>query len=389
MNKVFSLCIIIIGFVIGIYFPELALELGFLGDLFLNYLKMLIIPIIFVSIFLAVANLDPDELKSLGSKTLLYYLSTSFLAALTGFIVSKFFIFSSETVTSAVSDKPEVSEFSFQELILSFMPSNIFNSISSGNIIHIVVFSLLVGLAVLFIKKESKTILINFSNSIDEVLNVLIGWGLKFAPVGIASLIARIIAKTELEVFSELIPLFWAIGLSVGIHLFITLPSLGFFVGRFNPFKYFLMIQKPLLTALATASSSATLPVSIKTLDDSGVVKEKTSGFVLPLGATLNMDGSALYQTLVIFFLAQISGITLDLSSQILVIFIVLISSAGTAGIPAGGMIMMAAVMEMVNIPTEYIAIYVLIDRFWDYPVTMVNVCGDLFAARTVDRFIK
>lgn len=389
MNKFLSLFIIGIGFVLGIFFPSLAIDLGFLGDLFLNYLKMLIIPIVFISIFLAVANLDKNELKNLGSKTLLYYLLTSLMAGVTGFLVSKFFNFNSYPTGGVLLSKPEISEFSFSELILSFMPKNIFDSVADGNIIHLVVFSLLVGLAVLFIKREKREILVNFSNAIDEVLNVLISWGLSFAPIGIASLIAKIIANTELAIFSELVPLFWAIALSASIHMFLTLPSLGYLIGRFNPWKFFIVIQKPLFTALATASSSATLPVSIKTLDDSKLVKEKTSGFVLPLGATLNMDGSALYQSLVIFFLAQVSGVTLGMGDQILVIFVIMISSAGTAGIPAGGMVMMAAVMDMLGIPTEYIAIYVLIDRFWDYPITMVNVCGDLFAARTVDRFIK
>lgn len=389
MNKYLSITIIVLGFIIGVYFPKIAIDLGFLGDLFISYLKMLIIPIVFISLFLAVAKLDREELGSLGSKTFLYYLLTSFFAGATGFIVSQFFSFKNYPKGGIFLGTPKVAEFSLSELIVSFMPNNIFSSISSGNIVHLVVFSLIFAMATLFIKKGNRDGLVQIASGVDEVLNVMITWGLKFAPIGIASLIAKIIANTSLSIFEELFPLFWAITIAASIHLLITLPLFGYFIGKFNPFKYLMLIRKPLVTAFVTASSSATLPVSIKTLDNSGVVKEKTSGFVLPLGATLNMDGSALYQSLVIFFLAQISGVTLGMTDQILVIFIIMISSAGTAGIPAGGMVMIAAVMDMLGIPAEYIAIYLLVDRFWDYPITMVNVCGDLFAARTVDRFIK
>ena len=286
-------------------------------------------------------------------------------------------------------DNNQVASLSFGDMLLGFMPKNIFESLSNGSLVHIVVFSLLAGFATLFINKESQTPLVDLAESADKVLNILIGWGLVFAPIGISSLIAKIIAQTDLSIFKEVIPLFWAIGTSSTIHMFITLPILGYLVGKFNPFKFMLAMRKPLATALVTASSSATLPVSIKTLDDSGEVKEKTSGFVLPLGATLNMDGSALYQTLVIFFLAQVAGISLDVTQQIMVIILVMVSSAGSAGIPAGGMVMVVALMGMLGIPSEYVALYVLVDRFWDYPITMVNVCGDLFAARSVDRFIK
>ena len=186
-----------------------------------------------------------------------------------------------------------------------------------------------------------------------------------------------------------MISLFVAITMAASIHLFINLAFLGKVVGGFNPFLFLWKMKKVMVFALSTASSSVTLPVSIKELEKETDVGPKTARFVLPLGATLNMDGSALYQSLVIFFFAGISGIELTIASQITIIIIVMISSAGTAGIPAGGMVMMGAVMQMVGIPLDYLAVYILIDRFWDYPITMLNVCGDLFAARTVDRFIK
>jgi Na+/H+-dicarboxylate symporter len=144
-----------------------------------------------------------------------------------------------------------------------------------------------------------------------------------------------------------------------------------------------------LIVALATASSSATLPVSTRVLENNAGVSPKTTGFVLPLGATLNMDGSALYQSLVILFLGGLAGIDFTFAQQLLVILFVLLSSAGTAGIPGGGLMMMGTVMQMVGIPLELIGIYLLVDRFWDPIITAINVMGDLFGAKVIDRFVE
>jgi Na+/H+-dicarboxylate symporter len=197
------------------------------------------------------------------------------------------------------------------------------------------------------------------------------------------------VAKTELSSFEKLYSLFSGISVALFIHIFVTLFILAKFVGKFNLYKFIFKIRKALVVALTTASSTATLPVSTEVLKTQVGVKSKTAGFMLPLGATLNMDGSALYQSLVIIFLANFAGIDLNFYQQFLVFFFVMTSSAGTAGIPAGGVMMVGAVMGMIGIPMEYIGVYLLIDRFWDYPITMVNVLGDLVGAKIVDRYIK
>lgn len=379
------------GIIIGLYLPAVALSLEFIGNIFILMLKMMIIPLVVTSVFLSIAKLKTSELKSLGGKTILYYFVTSTFACVTGLLIANSYSFTSGIQIADVSkyDPSKLTNISFGSVITSFFSGNFFNALTEGNIVQIVVFTLFIGIASLKVKVEHRNFLIQFSEAIQEMMMVIIHWIVKIAPIGILSLLASIVAKTEAKIFYGLGPLFLAISAAVLIHALITLPAIGYFVGRFNPYKFIIQVKKALIVAVTTASSTATLPVSTQVLNDEVKVKAKTTGFVLPLGATLNMDGSALYQSMVILFLGEFAGMQLSLVQQFLVFFFVMTSSAGTAGIPGGGLMMFGAVMEMVGIPLEYIGIYLLIDRFWDYPVTMVNVFGDLIGAKTVDRFIK
>jgi proton glutamate symport protein len=381
----------LLGVLVGIYLPDVALNLEFVGKIFILLLKMMIIPLVVTSIFLSIAKLKVSELKSLGGRTILYYLTTSSLACFTGLMIANSYSFTDGILLQNVSDydPSKLANISFSSVITSFFSGNFFNALAKGNIVQIVVFTILIGLASLGIRKEQRDFLVTFSDAVQEMMMVIIHWIVKIAPIGIFSLLAAIVAKTETKIFYGLGPLFLAIAIAALIHTLITLPAIGFFIGGFNPFKFILKIKKALIVALTTASSTATLPVSTQVLSEEGEVKAKTTGFVLPLGSTLNMDGSALYQGMVILFLGEFAGMSLTLSQQFLVFFFVMTSSAGSAGIPGGGLMMFGAVMEMVGIPLEYIGVYLLIDRFWDYPITMVNVYGDLIGAKTIDRFIE
>lgn len=388
--EVLTILLVILGIIVGVYFPGSAKSLAFIGKLFISYLKLLIIPLVFTSIFLAIVNLVKKDLFSLGSKTLFYYFITSSLACITGLAVSQIFTIEPSGVISELANyKSELGSLSFSDIILSFMPSNIFKSITNGNIIHIVVATFISAIAATSIEKKLQNRLKESVEAIHEVLIVLIQFGMRLAPLGIASLVANIIATTEVSKFSSVIPLFGTILIAVVIHTCVSLPLIAYYFGGFNPWKYLKVIKKPIIVALTTASSTATLPVSMQTLEESGEVKTKTSKFILPLGATLNMDGSALYQAMVVLFLAQFAGLSLAFADQLLVFLFIMISSAGTAGIPGGGIMMMGAVMGMVGIPLEYLSVYILIDRVWDYPITAVNVYGDLIGAKTVDRYVK
>ena len=218
----------------------------------------------------------------------------------------------------------------------------------------------------------------------------MINWVLYIAPLGILSLVWVTLAQFEKTDFSELKNFFIATAIAALVHSLITLPLVGKFLGRFNPFSYLIKVKQALIIAFASASSSATLPVSTKVVEEAGV-SEEVSRFVLPIGATLNMDGSALYQALLAMLFVSISGIDMSIADQLLLFVFIALSSAGTAGIPGGGIIMMTMVINLLGIPNPeyFLGLYILVDRFWDYPITAINVWSDLVGAKVVNQWIK
>ena len=385
-----TLLLAILGIPIGYYFKDISINLAFIGQVFILLLKVLIVPLVMSSIFLAVTNLKLNDLKKLGSRTISYYLATSALACIVGLSIANLAGIGNIEGLSGYANYEEtgIENFTLSSLLVSFFSGNIIKSLAEGNIIQLIVFTFIFAFGTLSLKEENRLPLVGLANSIQEVIMNLIKWIITFiAPIGVFSLVANLVAQTDFKIFMGFGPLFTAILIAMVIHVCLTLPTIAYFIGRFNPLRFVFQVKEALVVALTTASSAATLPISMRVVKDNAGVKEKTSDFILPIGATLNMDGSALYQGIVILFLAEMAGISLDLSQQILVFFFVMMSSAGTAGVPNGGIIMMGAIMGMLGIPLEYLGIYLLIDRIWDYPVTMVNVFSDLIGAKTVDRF--
>lgn len=379
------------GVALGIYFPEISLSLEFIGKIFIQLLKMLIIPLVVTSVFLAIARLKGPALKRLGLGTAIYYFFTSAMAALTGLLIANLIDFrrmnSFQFKLEHHFDPSKLASVSFGDVAASFFSGNFFNALSEGNIVQIIVFTLIVSFAALNIEASKRKALLEFSQAIQDLMAQVIAWIVKIAPLGIFSLLAAIVAKTDVAIFKGLSSLFIAITAAAVVHAAVTLPLIAKLVGRFNVLSFISQVREALMLALSTASSAATLPVSQKVLEEKAGVSKETAGFILPLGATLNMDGSALYQSLVIIFLGEYAGMDLTIYQQSLIFIFVMTSSAGTAGIPGGGLMMVGAVMQMTGIPLEMIGVYLLIDRFWDYPITMINVFGDLVGAKTLDRF--
>lgn len=379
------------GLALGFMAPELSKQLGFLGEIFLTLLKMMIIPLIFISVFLAVARqASNSELSRIGFKTILYFFSTSAIACVTGILAANLLPSAAEGVASySRYDASKLSAISFDQVILSFLPSNIVKALANGEIIQIVFFSLLLGIACMRLETSKKDSLVNVADAAHDLIMIVIQWVLLLAPIGVFSLVAAVIAKTEATSLVGLGWLFAAISAAALTHCLVTLPAFGYLMGRFHPYKFIFNVKEALLVALATASSSATLPVSTRVLQENEKVSPKTTGFVLPLGASLNMDGSALYQVLVVLFLGHMAGIDFTLAQKFLVFMFVMLSSSGTAGIPGGGIMMMGAMLQMLGIPLELIGIYLLVDRFWDPPITAINVLSDLFGTKIIDQYLK
>lgn len=381
--EIASLIAVIMGIVFGIFLPDHSSYFKFLGDIFLTLLKMLILPIIMVSLFLAIAKLPSlTTLRQLGAKTFLYYLSTTVLAVLTGLIMANIFIFSGNvdvTDTNAAN-----TDFS---LIQKIFPSNIFASLANGEILHIVVFAIMLGMAVTTMAANKKAQLVELADTVYEAIIILVGWILKLAPLGIFSLVWTTISGFDMKMFASLTNFFLAVAIGLFIHSCISLPLILKLFGKYNPWRFFLEAKQALIVAFSTASSSATLPVSTKVLEENSGVSKQAANFVLPLGATLNMDGSALYQALLAMLFVTMAGMHVSFDQQILIFIFVILSSSGTAGIPSGGIIMMTMVINLLGLENGdyYLGLYIMVDRFWDYPTTMINVWGDLIGTKTID----
>ncbi|MEZ4957822.1 MAG: dicarboxylate/amino acid:cation symporter, partial [Saprospiraceae bacterium] len=371
------------GIVFGIFLPDYSSYFKFLGDVFLTLLKMLILPIIMVSLFLAIAKLPSlATLRQLGAKTFLYYLSTTALAVLTGLVMANIFIFSGNVdVTDTTNASTDFS------LIQKIFPSNIFASLANGEILHIVVFAIMLGMAVTTMAANKKAQLVELADTVYEAIIILVGWILKLAPLGIFSLVWTTISGFDMEMFASLTNFFMAVAIGLFIHSCISLPLILKIFGKYNPWTFFMEAKQALIVAFSTASSSATLPVSTKVLEENSGVSKQAANFVLPLGATLNMDGSALYQALLAMLFVTMAGMHVSFDQQLLIFIFVILSSSGTAGIPSGGIIMMTMVINLLGLENGdyYLGLYIMVDRFWDYPTTMINVWGDLIGTKTID----
>jgi len=380
---------IIFGVLAGIYLKDLVIHLKIVGDAFLSLLKMITIPLIFASIFVSIASLTSiQDLKNLGLKALLYYFSTTFLAVLTGILIVNLIHFhpvSDINITGNVEHKP----FTVEALIKSFIPSNIFQSLFEGKVLHIIIFSMLFALAVLTLHKSKKELITNFFDGINDAMLTIAKWIINLSPIGVFALISYIVAEKGLGAILSLWQYVLAVVLGLFIHAFVNLPIIGFIFGKFNPYKYFLKVKEALLIAFSTSSSSATLPVSLEVAEKKANIDKKVAGFVLPLGATVNMDGTALYEAVAVMFVASMYGMDLSLTEQIIVFFTASLAAIGAAGIPSAGLVTMTLVFSAVGIPLEGIALILVVDRFLDMLRTATNVWGDLIGTKIIARYFK
>jgi len=378
---------LVLGVLLAVAWPSGASYVAWLGDIFLSLLKVLILPLILVSIYAALAT--GVDLRRLGALTLGFYVVTSALAAgsgtLIGFVASRGIepgLLSLEQVaTNTVADG-----FSLERLIASFIPSNLFASLADGNILHIVVIAIFAALASRGLDRRRRDLLGDAADAVNGLLMRMLGVLLKIAPVGIAALVYGSLAGMDWAAVFELRPFVWAVAAAAVLHAALFLPLLLVLGSGRSPLAFVGQVRAALATALATASSSATYPVSKQVLEAKAGVSPRTTSFTLPLGATLNMDGSALYQSILLIFMAQLAGVEVSPLQALFIVLLTMASSAGTAGIPGGGIAMMAFMLDLLGLPQTYLALYLVVDRFFDYPITALNVWGDLIVATVVDR---
>ncbi|MDF1883020.1 dicarboxylate/amino acid:cation symporter [Sulfurimonas sp. SAG-AH-194-C21] len=383
---------IILGVLFGLLLPELALEQKMIGTAFIYFLKMIVVPLVFSSIFVAILGLGSVEhLKRLGIRTIGLYMLTTALAVIVAIIAMNIFHIgehiSSEGLEFAKAHS--VAPFSLETMLLSFIPTNVFHSLSSGSMMQIIVFAVMFGVASLHLKPTQQEPLSSFFNSVSEAMLIVSEWIIKLTPIGVFSLISYVIAEQGIDV---ILGLYKYILVVVGVIIFhgvVTLPIVLKFFAKINPYEYLLSVREASIMAFSTASSAATLPVSMRIVEEIGGVDKKTASFVLPLGATVSMDGTAAYLTVAVLYIANLAGTVLSFGDQVLLGITVVSLSIGVAALPSASLVMMVVILNQLGLPVEYIAVVVAVDRILDMCRTSLNVTSDLVVTKIIDVYEK
>lgn len=375
-----------LAIVFGILFKNAVPYVSWMGVVFLKGLNMVIIPLIVSSMISGVVNIgDAKNLGRVGLKTMSYFILTSIVALFTGLILVNL-IKPGVGAELGLHQNPlelSLTKVTFGDVLLNIVPSNIVKAMVENQILSIIFFSLLFGFFITKTEVKYKSILSEFFNAIFEVMMKLTMFIIKFTPLGIFGIIAKLVAEQENlgALFSRLGLYGLVVILGLVIHSGITLPLLIKIFAKVNPINHFKAVREPLLTAFSTSSSSATLPLTMEAVEHKSGVSNTISSFVLPLGATINMNGTALYELVAAMFIAQAYGIDLSFGQQLILVVTGLLASIGSAGIPMAGMVMMSVVLSSVGLPLEGIGLILAIDRFLDMFRTTVNVWGDTCGA--------
>jgi len=371
--------------------------IGFLKDVFLNLLRMVIVPLIFFSIVSGVLSIGGGAgLGRIGFKTVCYYVGTSLLAIVTGLTLVNFIrpgvgaSFEFEEVPDGFEASTGIADFMF-DFFLNLIPTNVVEAMVEPNVLQIIVFALLFGYFVTCIPEPYRGTLSRVCEGGFQVMMKLVRFVIRFAPVGIFALITKVTAEAGFKAFESLGLYALCVVAALAIHACITLPLILIFVARVNPLRHFSAMTKALLTAFSTSSSSATLPITMECIEERSKVSNRVTSFVLPLGATVNMDGTALYECVAAVFIAQVYMTTgmvepLTFGQQFLVVVTALAASIGAAGVPMAGMVMISIILTAIGLPLEGVAIILAVDRPLDMCRTMVNVWSDSCGAVTVAR---
>ncbi len=384
----------------GIFYV-LKLVFHYMGDIFVRLLKMMVVPLVFASIYMAIVNLKSiKEIGKIGSKTIGYYLLTTALAVGMGLIVVN--LIQPGNVDGALGDSlreamgiPEkvtnasVGDKGSVEIILDtlvgMIPKNPIEAFATMNVLQIIFFSIFLALIAIAIPKKSAP-LSNVVESIDALIQKGVAVLMKVAPFFLFFVVGRMFMKVGVVALLPLIKYAFTVLLGLSVHGFVTLPILIWLFTRKNPYKLLSQMITPLLTAWATASSAATLPVTMKTLQDDVGVNPKVSNFVLPLGATINMDGTALYESVAVIFIAGIMGIELTVGAQLIIFITASLAAMGAAAIPGAGLVTMGIVLSAVGLPLDAIGMILAVDALLDQFRTAINVWGDATAAYVINQ---
>ena len=410
---------IIIGLILGLLFGILAASQGWggftndwiapFGKIFINLLKLIAVPLVLSSLITGVASLsDLKKLSRIGGKTITIYLVTTAIAVTIGLIAVNILepgetvpedmkIKLQNTYQSAASGKleaaQEVKERSVLQPVVDMVPSNFFSSASNNrNMLQVVFIAIIVGIALIQIPKDKSRPVLEFMEGINDLVIKLVDNIMLLAPIGVFALIADTITSVAGNNINNVIELLSALGfymlaviMGLLIHMLITYSVVLKLFSKMPLKKFYQGIAPAQLLGFSTSSSGATLPVTMECCEDELGVSEEVSSFVLPLGATINMDGTALYQAVAAVFIAQTLGMDLSIGAQLTIVLTAVLASIGTAAVPGAGIIMLVIILEAINVPSAGIALILGVDRILDMMRTVTNVTGDASIAVAVD----
>jgi DAACS family dicarboxylate/amino acid:cation (Na+ or H+) symporter len=376
---------IVVGLLLHSFGPAAAGVEGFLvdgvfnvvGSIFISLLQLMVVPLVLVSLVCGVTALgDLRALGRVGGKTLGLYLITTAIAIMLALTIATLlspgegFVLSEQDISYEGSEAPAL-----RDVLIDMFPQNPVRAMAEGQMLQIIVFALLFGFAVTLAGEKGRHV-INLFTDLNEVIMNMVLLVIKLAPIGVFALLARTFATEGLALVGPLAGYFIAVVMGLALHLGVTYSVLLRLFGL-SPLSFFKQIRTPMSFAFSTSSSSATIPVTLNTLETRLGVRNSVAAFTVPLGATINMDGTAIMQGVATVFIANVYGIDLGLTDYLVVILTATLASIGTAAVPSAGLIMLAMVLNQIGLPVEGIALIIGIDRILDMLRTAVNVAGD------------
>jgi len=384
---------ILIGLIIGLLYGLLLKShveyVSWMGVIFLRALKMIVVPLVLTSLISGVTNIGSgSSLGRLSLKTLGYYMLTSIIAILTGLFLVNIIepgAGASSELTSSM-EQFTLTEKPLSETLIEIIPTNIFQAFIEANMLAIIFFAILFGFFITKLNGKHKQLLTDFFDAAFEAMMKITLFIIKFAPFGVLGIVAKVVAEQEnIFALAERLGLFMlVVVIGLCFHAFISLPLITRILVKVKPYKHMNNMATPLLTAFSTASSNATLPLTMEAVEHKSGVSNKIASFTLPLGATINMDGTALYELAVAGFIAQLTGHDLTFVQQFIIVATALLASIGTAGVPMASYVAMTIIFTAIGLPLEYMLLVLPVDRPLDMLRTATNVWSDTCAAVVV-----
>jgi Na+/H+-dicarboxylate symporter len=359
-----------------------------IGTIFINFIKMMIVPVVTCSLIVGVTSLggDSKKLGRISAKTICLYLITTAVAIVLGFAVAGI-IQPGVGLDIAGKVAPKVKEApTFMQVLVDMVPTNPVDAMAKGRILPVIIFALLVGIGITQLDEKRSRFLMDLYDAGAEVCYKIIAMVMKFAPLGVFALLLPVVCKNGPKVLLPLLSVILAVAIGCTLQCILVYSTLASTMGGVNPVKFFRGMSEAMMLAFTTCSSAAALPVNMKNCQEKLGLSREVTSFVLPLGCTINMDGTALYMGVCSLFVANAFGVNLTTSDMIMIVFTGTLASIGTAGVPGAGLIMLAMVLQAVQLPMEGLALVAGIDRVLDMFRTCVNITGDGAVCCVVDK---